>query len=144
MELERLVSRIKERILATLEVEGFRPGKISLWLKFVQFGSMDGTPVETAISPVHRVVFTAASIDELVEQVAENLVLQVFGAETQVVRELPNLIVKLFDHKAMIPMDGAPPLDAPDQVFVKATVYRYDPGLWEQLFGRRETQADQA
>lgn len=137
MELEKLVAHVEEAIKARIDLPGFRPGKVSLWIKLVRFRHEDGCLLEESVGGLQKCLFTAASVDELINQVADNIVLAIFGAELQLVREMPNLIVKLFDRKAQVPMAGAMPLDQPDQIWLKATVYRYEPGLWERLFGRQ-------
>lgn len=138
MELERTTERIKSAIEAGIELQDFHPGKVSLWLKYVRPRPQDGITIEETVGPVHKQVFFAPSEDELVRGVAENLLLFVFGAEAPVVKELPNLIVKLFDQKARVAVEGAPPLEQQGQIFLKVTVYPYHPSLWEQLFPKPE------
>lgn len=136
MELEQLLEQTAKAIERAISLPDFRPTKVSMWLKFVRLGSENGTPIEQTTGHVQKLIFVAASFPELVRQVAENLILAVYGAEVPVVREMPNLIVRLFDQKAWVQVPGAPPIDQADQIFLKATVYRYEPDLWAQLFGR--------
>lgn len=143
MELERLVAQTEAAIKAKLEVPDFRPGKFSVWLKFVRMVSQDGSLVEEAVAPPTKAIFTAGSADELVHQLADNLLLAVFGAEVRVVQEMPNVIVKLSGKKTHLAMPGAPALAQPGQIYLKATVYEYSPSLWDQLFGRRPEAPEQ-
>jgi hypothetical protein len=136
MHLEALLARTERAIAEQVTLSDFEPCKVSMWLKFVKLQPVDGTNMEVNITPVQKVIFTASSFAELVQEVAENMVLAVYGADAPPVKELPNLIVKLFDQKARIATPGAPPLEEEGQIFLKATVYRYEPSLWERLFGR--------
>lgn len=136
MELAELLAQTQAAILGKINLPDFQPCKVSMWLKFVRIEESDGAKVEQNAGPVQKLVFTAGSPEELVHQVTENMLLTVYGAEVQIVKDLPNLIVKLFDKKAYVPVAGAPPLDQPGQIYLKATVYRFEPSLWDQLFGR--------
>lgn len=138
MELEKMVAQTAAAIQAAIPVPEFRSGKFSVWLKFVRLKTDDGTTVEENLAPPTKQIFTAANADELLHQLADNVLLAVFGAEAPVVQEMPNLIVKLLDKKAQVAVPGAPPLTQPDQIFLKATVYEYSPSLWDTLFGRKE------
>lgn len=137
MELEKMALRIHRQMQESVELPNFRPGKVSLWLKYVRLKRDDGAILEETDGPVQKQVFLAASPDELMQDVAENILLFVFGAELSQVKGLPNLIIKLFDKKVRLQTPAAPALDEPDQLFLKATVYEYHPSLWEQLFSRR-------
>lgn len=137
MELEMMALRIHRQMQESIELPNFRPGKVSLWLKYVRMKRDDGSIIEETSGSVQKQVFVAASADELMRSVAENILLFVYGAELSPVQELPNLILKLFDRKVRLHTPGAPDLGQPDQLFLKATVYEYHPGLWEQLFPRR-------
>lgn len=137
-ELERLVTQTAEAIESALpESADFRPGRVSIWIKLVRPGLMDGAAVEMTEGPTQKVLMTAGSYQELLRTIAENLVLTVYGAEVSLVRELPNLIIKLFDRKATVAVAGAPPVGTPGQLYLKATVYRWEPSLWERLFPSR-------
>lgn len=139
MELEQLLSQVAEAIRSKIDLPEFHAGKFSMWLKFVRpVITEDGTRMEESVGGLQKLVFTAGSFDELLLHVAENAVLAVYGAELPVVKELPNLIVKLIDRKSFVPVPGGPPVDQAGQVFLKATVYRYEPSLWEQIFGRKQ------
>ncbi len=138
--MDRLAAQTAAAIQTALPLPEIRPGKFSVWLKFVRLTSAG----EESIAPPTKQILTAATAAELTQQLAENALLAVFGAEVQVVQDLPNLIVKVLDRKATVPMPGAPPLDQAGQVFLKATVYEYSPGLWEKLFGGRRTEASEA
>jgi len=74
---------------------------------------------------------------ELLYAVAREVVLTVFGDVVQVVKDLPNLKVRLLDRRADVHLPGAPPLDQAGQIWLKVTVRRYEPGLLERLFGER-------
>jgi len=135
-ELERLVSKTEGAIWAALKSPNFGPCKVSVWIKLVKPAKVDGSQIEETVGNVHKVMLEVNSLEELVRELADNIVLAIFGGDVQVVKEMPNLIVKLFDSKAYVAMEGAPPLDAVGQVFLKATVYRWEPSLWDQLFKR--------
>lgn len=135
-ELEKLVAQTDRSIREHIEQGDFHPGKVSVWIKLVKLVAVDHTHLEETVGGVHRVILTAGSFPELVRAVAENLVLTVYGGEVQIVKEMPNLIIRMFDRKAYVPTPGAPPLDQAGQVFLKATVYRWEPSLWDQLFKR--------
>lgn len=134
-ELEKLVSKTEQAILAVLKPPTeFSPCKVSVWIKLVKPARVDGVQMEETVGNVHKVMLEVNSVDELVREVADNVVVAVFGGDVPLVRQMPNLIVKVFDSKAYVPMEGAPPLDAAGQMFLKATVYRWEPSLWDQLF----------
>lgn len=141
-ELEKLVASTRAAIEEALPAPAdFRPGKVSMWIKLVKLGEMEGARVELNEGPTQKVIVTAGSYQELLQAVAENLVLAVFGAEVSLVKALPNLIVKLFDRKRTVAVAGGPPLDQAGQLYLKATVYRWEPSLWEQLFpGKRDEE----
>lgn len=138
MELEQMVSDLTRQVREQVAPPTFRPGKVSLWLKLVRLVPMDGSLVEENEGPVQKLILRAAAFDDLAQQMAENMVLYIYGAEVPLVREMPNVIMKLFDRKVRLKMAGAPPLEEPGQLFLKATVYEHSPSLWEQLFPRRD------
>jgi len=140
--LEELLGQVTRAIIARVDLPAFQPGEVSCWIKFVKLVSSNGSKVEENVGQTEKLIFDAHSPAELVRQVAENALLTVYGAEVPIVADMPNLIVKLFGTKVFVPMEGAPPLDKPGQIFLKVTVYRYDPGLWEQLFPRRPAGND--
>ncbi|HEY3368633.1 MAG TPA: hypothetical protein VGK74_26545 [Symbiobacteriaceae bacterium] len=142
MELEKLTAQTEAAIRERLDLPRFDAGKVSVWIKFVRHVRSDGSLMEEPVGPVQKMVLYIASYDDLVRTVAENMILTVYGSDLQIVPHLPNLIVKLFDRKVFVPVAGAPPLDQPDQIFLKATVYRYEPSLWDQLFKRKAAQTD--
>src|SRR5690606_13572922 len=110
----------------------FRPGRFSVWLRFVR-SPEPGAPPTEQVGEVQKRVDTAGSYNELIHLIAREIVLAVYGAEVQVVTEVPNLIITLLGHRHRVHMPGAPPLDEPDQIFLKVTVYRYQPSLLELL-----------
>lgn len=112
----------------------FHPGKFSIWLRFIRL--TEGG--EQEVLPAHKLVREAMTEKELRYLLAEQVVLTVFGSELTVVTDLPNLVVKLNDRKSTVHLPGAPPLEQPDQIFLKVTVYRYEPGLWARLFGSKQ------
>lgn len=136
MELEQMLIRTETAISQAIARPDFTHGKVSMFIKFVRFVDSDGSQMEEAIGHVLKQVLTVTSYEELLRHVSENMMLAVYGAEVQLVKEMPNLIVRLFDQKAMVPTPGAPALDAPGQIYLKATVYRYEPSLWDSLFKR--------
>ena len=133
-ELESLVATVEAAIQAHVEPPDFGHGKVSVWIKLVRLARAPD-PEET-VGHVHKVLLTVKSLDDLIQQVAENLVVAVFGGDVQLVAAMPNLIIKLFESKAYVPLPGAPPIDQSGQVFLKATVYRWEPSLWDQIFGK--------
>jgi hypothetical protein len=137
-ELENLVKRVALAIRERINPPDFHPCKVSVWIKLVRLVTVDGTHMEETVGNVHKVLFDVISPDELIAEVADNLVLAAFGGDVQIFKEMPNLIVKLFESKAYIALPGAPPIDQAGQVFLKATVYRWEPSLWDQLFKRKE------
>lgn len=134
MELQVLVQRIAAAIREQVEIPHFRPGRVSIWLRFVRAPAEGETPTEQ-VGPVQKLVESAHSREELIRVVAEQIVLAVYGAEVQVVREIPNLILKLFDQRAVVRVPGAPTADEPGQIYLKVTVYRHQPNLLGRLFG---------
>lgn len=142
MNLEELLGQVTKAILSRVDLPTFHPGEVSCWIKFVKLVGTNGAKVEESVGGVQKLIFDAGSVAELVHEVAENALLTVYGAETPIVTDMPNLIVKLFDKKVFVPMAGAPPLDQLGQIYLKVTVYRYDPGLWEQLFPRKPVRDD--
>lgn len=142
MELEALLIQTEQLILAQIDLKEFRAGKVSVWVKFVRIERVDGTLMEQTVGPVHKLIFLAGSYRELIHQVAQNVVLAVYGAEVPTVKEIPNLILRLFTHKVRVAMPGAPPLEEPGQLFAKVTVYEYAPDLWEQMFGKKQQRQE--
>jgi hypothetical protein len=137
-ELEQLVRTTAHAIREQVRPAEFHACKVSLWIKLVRPAMADGAHIEETVGNVHKVILHVNSLDDLTKEVAENMVLAAFGGDVQLVKEMPNLIVKLFDHKAYVQIPGAPPLDQTGQVFLKATVYRWEPSLWDQLFGSKK------
>lgn len=136
-ELERLVTKVEAALRAYLKAPDFRHGKASVWMKLVR---PTGTNQEETVGDVHKVLLTANSYDDLLSQVSENLVVAAFGGDVQLVDTMPNLIVKLFESKAYVPIPGAPPIDQAGQIFLKATVYKWEPSLWDQIFGGKKKE----
>lgn len=137
MALEKLVQALTTALHSHLPERGsFSPGRYSLWLRLVKQGELDGSLVDQPIGPASKLAITVKSRDELIEAIAENALVTIYGAEVPLVKEMPNLIVKLLEQKAKVPVSGAPPLDAEGQPFLKVTVYRFEPSLWERLMGK--------
>lgn len=134
-ELETLVAKVEAAILAHLEPPEFSHGKVSVWIKLIKPAA--GQDPEETVGHVHKVLLTAVSFQDLVQQLAENLVVAIFGGDVQLAQSMPNLVVKMFESKAWIPVPGAPPVDQAGQIFLKATVYRWEPSLWDQIFGKK-------
>lgn len=137
-ELEKLAARIEEAIRARFEPMDVHAGKVSVWIKLVRLNRVEGTQVEETVGNVHKITFLITCLQDLVRELSDNLVLAVYGGDVQVVQSMPNLIVKLFDHKQVVAIPGAPPLDQPGQIYLKATVYKWEPSLLDQLFGKKE------
>lgn len=131
-----MIQLVAKAIRAEIDLTEFHPHKYDLWFNFLRMEN----GAERAVLPAAKRVETAATESELLYKVAEQVVLTIFGAEVRVVDDLPNLIVRLLDHRATIHLPGAPALDAPDQIFLKVTVSRHEMGLWEQLFGPSSNQ----
>lgn len=137
MELERLVQELTTALHSHFpQTAGFSPGRYSVWLRLVKPGLLDGSIVDQPIGPASKLALTVRSRNELIEAVAENALVTIYGAELPLVQSMPNLIVKLEGRKVRIHVDGAPPLTAADQPFLKVTVYRFEPSLWERLTGK--------
>ncbi|MDF2627311.1 MAG: hypothetical protein K0R39_1142 [Symbiobacteriaceae bacterium] len=136
-ELEQLVAKVESALRTHLKAPDFRHGKASVWMKLVR---PLGANQEETVGDVHKVLLTATSYDDLLRQVSENLVVAAFGGDVQLVDAMPNLIVKVFESKAYVPIAGAPPIDQAGQVFLKATVYKWEPSLWDQIFGRNKQE----
>jgi len=119
-----------------LTLPDFRPGKVSVWIKLIRYSQLDGGLVEETVGNIHKLMLAVNSSDELMQELSANMVVSVYGGEMQLVKEMPNLIVKLFDRKAYVEMPGAPPVDQAGQLVLKATVYRWEPSLWDQLLGK--------
>lgn len=114
-----------------------RHGKYDLWLRFVRVE--DGN--EREVSAAYREPLDAMDKADLVRQVAEQIVLVVFGSETSPVTELPNLRLFFLGHRAVVHMPGAPDPNQPGQVFLKVSVADRRASLWPQWFtkiGRRK------
>lgn len=135
---EELAREVAQRMAAALPPGNRVPGRVSVWLRFVQMRPMDGSLVEQTVGATSRTYMTALDAADLYDQLAAQVLLKVFGQEEQVVADLPNLIVKVLDQKGRVPMPGAAPLENPDQIWLKVTVYEFQPNLWERLFGRPE------
>jgi hypothetical protein len=137
MALEKLVQDLTTALHSHLpEPETVLPGRYSLWLRLVKPGLLDGAHVDQPIGPAQKLMITIKSRDELIEAIAENALVTIYGAEVPLVDRMPNLIVKLLVRKAKVKVEGAPPLDAADQPFLKVTVYRFEPSLWDRFFGK--------
>ncbi|HYF78416.1 MAG TPA: hypothetical protein VD973_14865 [Symbiobacteriaceae bacterium] len=136
-ELEQLVAKVESALQAHLKTPDWKHGKVSVWMKLVR---PMGQSQEETVGDVHKVLLTATSYDDLLSQVAENLVVAAFGGDVQLVDSMPNVIVKLFDKKAYVAVPGAPPLDQAGQIFLKATVYKWEPSLWDQIFGGKKKE----
>ncbi|HWI60270.1 MAG TPA: hypothetical protein VNT75_00385 [Symbiobacteriaceae bacterium] len=121
-------------IRAKAEKPDFAHGKVSLWVKLVR---LDAQGHEEPVGPLHKVMLTATSYDDLIRQLAENLVVATFGGDVQLVDAMPNLILKLFETKRYVAIPGAPPIDQAGQLFLKGTIYRSEPSLWDQWFGKK-------
>lgn len=132
-ELDRVVRTVATAMAVQLGVPEVRPGKHEVWLTFVRRNGI----TEELVMPGHRVMVTAQTGPELLNAVARAVVLATFGAEIQVVRDLPNLSVRLLDRREVVHLPGAPPPENPDQIWLKVTVRRYEPGLLARLFGER-------
>lgn len=137
MALERLVQELTATLHSHFPArESFSPGRYSLWLRLVKPGQLDGANIDHPIGPAQKLAITVKSRDELIAAIAENALITVYGAEIPLVQEMPNLIVKLLDQKRRVPVAGAPPLEAVGQPFLKVTVYRFEPSLWDRLMGK--------
>ncbi|HLO01775.1 MAG TPA: hypothetical protein VK191_01545 [Symbiobacteriaceae bacterium] len=137
MALEKLVQELTTALHSHLpEHQPISPGRYSLWLRLVKPGELDGSIVDLPMGPAQKLALTVKSRDELLAAIAENALVTVYGAEVPLVKTMPNLIVKLLERKARVPVAGAPPIDAADQPFLKVTVYRFEPSLWERLMGQ--------
>lgn len=137
LELEQMARTVAKRLHTALPDAGFSPGRFSVWLRFVRYVPAEGGgQLEETVGVTSRLFLTALSTAELYEQMAQNVILKVYGEEIQTVKDLPNLVVRVDGRRAKLPMPGAPPLDQAGQILLKVTVFRYQPGLWEQLFGR--------
>lgn len=142
MELERLTEEIKAKILHGVKVPEFHPGEVSLWVRFVRFRPLDGAYVEENVAHPCKHDFHANTVEEVAAAAAEQIALAVYGAEAPVLHAMPNLVVRLFAHKAIIPWPGAAPLTEPGQIWLKATANTCDRSLWDQLFGHRKPHGD--
>lgn len=138
-ELELMIQHAAKAVQEQVDLGrvAFHPGKVSVWLRFVRLDPGG----EREVLPAQKVVKEVRTEKELLYQVAEQVVLTVFGSELTVVSDLPNLILKLFDQKTLVHLPGAPALEQADQIFLKVTVYRYEPGLWKRLFGGKDETA---
>lgn len=136
-ELEQLVAKVENALRTHVKRPDYWHGKASVWLKLVR---PTGQNQEETVGSVHKVLLTAASYDDLLRQVAENLVVAAFGGDVQLVDTMPNLIIKLFDSKAYVAIPGAPPIDQAGQIFLKATVYKWEPSFWDQIFGGKKKE----
>lgn len=120
-------------IVTEVGIPKVRPGRHEIWLTFVRRTGL----TEERVMPGYKVVRSVVNGRELLDAVAEAIVLAVFGELAQVVDELPNLRLSLLDRRAQVRMPGAPPLDQDGQIWLRVTVRRNEPGLLERLFWRR-------
>lgn len=132
-ELERLIRKVAAAIVTETGIPKVRPGRHEIWLTFVR---RDGS-TEERVMPGRKVVHSVVTGHELVHAVAEAIVLTVFGELVQVVKELPNLRLRLLERRAQVHLPGAPPLEQDGQIWLKVTVRRSEPGLLERLFRLR-------
>lgn len=116
-----------------MDLPEVRPGKHEIWLTFIRRIG----PSEERVVPGRKRVLSVTTGRELLYAVAREVVLTVFGDEAQVVTDLPNLKLRLLDHRADVHLPGAPPLDQAGQIWLKVSVRRYEPGLLERIFGER-------
>lgn len=105
-----------------------RHGKYDLWLRFVRVEGGE----ECEISAALREPLEAMDKADLVRQVAEQIVLFVFGSEATPVSDMPNLRLFFLGHRAVVPMPGAPDPSQPGQVFLKVSVTERRASLWPQ------------
>lgn len=134
---DELAKAVAAKMAAAVPVERGLPGRFSVWLRFFRHQTgPDGVLMEETVGTTTRVFFTARNAPDLYEELAQNVVLKVYGEEVETTRTLPNLVLKIGLRKEKVALSGAPPLSQPDQVFLKVTVYEYQPSLWERVLGR--------
>ena len=132
-ELNLMIQTVAKAIAGRTDLPDVRPGKHEIWLTFIRRIG----PSEERVVPGQKRVLSVSTGRELLYAVAREVVLTVFGDVVQVVKDLPNLKVRLLDRRADVHLPGAPPLDQAGQIWLKVTVRRYEPGLLERLFGER-------
>ena len=132
-ELDTIIRNVATATVTETGIPKVRPGRHEIWLTFVRRTGSD----EERVMPGRKVVCSVVNGQELVYAVSETIILTVFGDLVQVVRELPNLRLRLLDKTAKIHLPGAPPLDQDGQIWLRVTVRRNEPGLLERLFGSR-------
>lgn len=120
-------------IRAETGIPKVRPGRHEIWLTFVRRSGR----AEERVMPARRIEQSVMTGPELIDAVAESIVLSVFGDEVQVVPHVPNLHLRLLDRQATVHMPGAPPPDEDGQVWLRVAVRRSEPGLLERMFWRR-------
>lgn len=130
-ELNLLIQTVAQAITSEIELTSCPSAKYEVWLRFVRLGP----GAERPVMPARKLLIEAQTPKELIYATATEVVLAVYGAEVTVVDHLPNLILRLLDKKGLVHLPGAPPLDEAEQIFLKVKVSRYQPGLWQQLFG---------
>ena len=128
-----MIQTVAKAIAGRTDLPDVRPGKHEIWLTFIRRIG----PSEERVVPGQKRVLSVSTGRELLYAVAREVVLAVFGDVVQVVKDLPNLKVRLLDRRADVHLPGAPPLDQAGQIWLKVTVRRYEPGLLERLFGER-------
>jgi|GEM_PF-1932716 len=128
-----MIQTVAKAIAGRTDLPDVRPGKHEIWLTFIRRIG----PSEERVVPGQKRVLSVSTGRELLYAVAREVVLTVFGDVVQVVKDLPNLKVRLLDRRADVHLPGAPPLDQAGQIWLKVTVRRYEPGLLERLFGER-------
>lgn len=136
-ELEQLVAQVEQAILAEVTGKEFRPGRVSVWTKLVRPVVHDGIPGEETVGELHKHQFVARSFPELVRSLAEQIVLTIYGAEIQIVTEIPDMVLKLYGHKTRVKSPFTPARRQADPLYLKVTVYYAPPSLWENLFHRQ-------
>jgi hypothetical protein len=115
-------------------------GKYDLWLRFVRVEAGG----ERELSPAFREPLDAMDKADLLRQVAERIVLLVFGSEVSPVSDLPNLRLFFLGRRAVVHMPGAPDPKQPKQVFLKVSVAYRRASLWPQwltLIGKRKRKS---
>ncbi|MBP2018573.1 hypothetical protein J2Z79_001988 [Symbiobacterium terraclitae] len=132
-ELNLMIRTVAKAIASRIDLPEVRPGKHEIWLTFIRRTG----PSDERVLPGRKRVLSVTTGPELLYAVAREVVLTVFGDEVQVVKDLPNLKIRLLDHRADVHLPGAPPLDQAGQIWLRVTVRRYEPGLLERIFGER-------
>jgi len=131
-ELDLVIQKVAEAIDEQVGRPACLAGKCELWLTYVKrTGGSDA-----AVMPGRKLIIDAAGPTELLYAIAAEVVLSVFGDEIRVVDDLPNLLLRLLDRRGEVHLPGAPDLAQEAQIWLKVTVHRHEPGLWQRLFGR--------